>query len=229
MTITREELAAYADGELDTARTEEIAAAVESEPELAREVAAHRALKAQLTAHFAPIAEEQVPERLMALLTPRPAEVVDFTAARDKAEARRRLPRWSYFAAPALAASLALALFLPRGGDDDNGTVGPQLAQALDTQLVAEQASSAEPRILLSFRDRAGDYCRAFAEEARSGIACKQDGGWQLRMLDTGTGASVTEYRQASAARILAQAQEMADGPALDAQAEAAARQTGWR
>jgi AraC-like DNA-binding protein len=48
MTISREELAAFADGELDTGREAEIAAAVAADPALAAQVEAHRALKARL-------------------------------------------------------------------------------------------------------------------------------------------------------------------------------------
>ncbi|MCB2065715.1 MAG: hypothetical protein KDE15_03630, partial [Erythrobacter sp.] len=107
--IPREELAAWADGEVTGARGEEIAAAVLADPELQAEVSAHRALKARLSAHFAPLAEAPVPDRLRALLadeTAEPAQVIDFATAREK---RRQVPRWTWLAAPALAASLALA------------------------------------------------------------------------------------------------------------------------
>ena len=43
MSVRREELAAYADGELDAAREAEVATAVAADPALAREVEAHRA------------------------------------------------------------------------------------------------------------------------------------------------------------------------------------------
>ena len=80
MSVTREELAAFADGELDPARADEVAAAVEADPALAEQVRAHRALKARLSAHFAPIMEAPLPESLAAPLQPK---VVDFAAARE--------------------------------------------------------------------------------------------------------------------------------------------------
>ena len=47
MTVTREELAAFADGELDPAREAEVAAAVAADPELEAQLEAHRTLRAR--------------------------------------------------------------------------------------------------------------------------------------------------------------------------------------
>lgn len=230
MTISREELTAYADGELDPARHEEVRAAVEADPALAAEVEAHLKLKRQLSAHFAAIAEAPVPDRFADLLRPEPAPVADFAAAREK---RRKRPgvHWGWIAGPALAASLALAVFLPRGGEAPDGYAGAQLASLLDQQLVATQPADAETRILLSFRDGEGQYCRAFAGEAQSGIACRDAEGWRLRVAGEGAAVQQGDYRMAGgdAADILAEAQDMAAGPALTAAEEAAAREQGWR
>jgi hypothetical protein len=223
MSVTREELAAFADGQLDAGRDAEVAAAVAADPALEAQVRAHRALKEQLGAHFAPIMAAPLPERLTAPLTREPAQVIDFTAARQ-----RRMVRWSWVAAPALAASLALAVFLPRGSDDyASGT----LADTLDGQLVAAQAADAPTRVLLSFRDEAGAYCRAFAGEAQSGIACRDSEGWRLVMERAGVPAQDSDYRMAGnpAADVLEQAQAMAAGPALGAAEEQAAKARGWR
>lgn len=233
MTVTREQLAAYADGQLAGEEKAAVAKAVAADPDLRRQLEAHRALKTQLGEHYAPIVEEPVPDRLTALLkreTPDEAEVVDFAAAREARTSRRTLPRWSYFAGPALAASLALVLFLPRGGDAPDGYAGEQLATVLDTQLVAEQGQSAEPRILLSFRNDADEYCRAYSGTEGGGIACRDETGWQLQALGSGSANRSGEYRQAGAsdAELLAIAQDMADGPALDAEQESAARDSGW-
>jgi anti-sigma factor RsiW len=221
--ITPEELAAFADGELDAAREAEVAAAVAADPAFAAQVRAHRALKAKLDAHFAPILDAPLPEGMTALLQRREAEVIDFAAARN-----RRIVRWSWIAAPALAASLALAVFMPRG---DEGYATGALAETLDTQLVAAQPADAETRILLSFRDQAGSYCRAFAGEAQSGIACRDAEGWRLVSEGKGAAAQAGEYRMAGnpAAELLERAQAMAAGPAVDAAGEEAARARGWR
>ena len=227
MSVTREEIAAFADGQLDPAREAEIAALVEADPALAEQVRAHRALRERLGAHFAPILEAPLPERLTAPLTEKPA-VIDFAAARDKRERARVLPRWTWFAGPALAASLALAVLLPRGGGD---YAGGALASALDDQLVAAQDPGAPTRILLSFRDEGGTFCRAFAGEAQSGIACREDDGWRLRMTAAGVPAQQADYRLADnpAADVLERAQAMAAEGALDAGEERAAKARGWR
>ena len=228
MSVTREELAAFADGELEAARQAEVAAAVAADPALAAQLEAHRALRERLEAHFAPIFEAPVPERLASLLRPEP-QVIDFAAAREKRERARTLPRWTWFAGPALAASLALAVFMPRGAGDGYASGG--LAETLDGQLVAAQSADAPTRILLSFRDEGGAYCRAFAGEAQSGIACRDDAGWRLIEEAGGAEAEVTEYRMAGnpAAEVLERAQAMAAGPALDAAGERTAKAHGWR
>lgn len=228
MSVSREELAAFADGELDPGRQAEVAAAVAADPALAREVEAHLALKARLSGHFAPILQAPLPDRLTAPL--RHAEsVVDLAAVREERRQSRRLPRWSWIVGPALAASIALAIIVPRQAQD--GYAEGSLAAALDEQLVATQRSDAPTRILLSFRDEAGSYCRAFSSSARNGIACRDDAGWQLVVEEAGIPAQTSEYRTAGnpAARVLEQAQSMAAGPALDAAQERAARAGRWR
>lgn len=235
MTISRDELAAFADGELAGERAQEIEAAIAADPGLMRDLERHRALKAQLCAHFDPIAAQPVPDALAALLRGAPeapaTNVVEFAESRERIAEKRRLPRWSWVAGPALAASLALAVLVPRGGDEAAGYAGAQLAGLLDQRLVAQQSPGADTRVLLSFRDRAGAYCRAFSGSAGGGIACRDDAGWRLETLGEGSAGSESDYRMAGAAdaAILARAQALADGPALDAEQEAAARARDWR
>ena len=64
-----------------------------------------------------------------------------------------------------------------------------------------------------------------------SGMACRDAQGWKLEALGEGAAGARTEYRMAGAdaGAIMARAQSMADGPALDAEAEAEARATGWQ
>lgn len=231
MTITPEELAAFADGELSGEREAQIAALIEADPELANQVATHRALRARLTAHFAPLVAEPVPEALAVMLKPRPAQVIDLADARERIEMKRSLPRWGWIVGPALAASLALALFLPRGKELPEGYADTRLASALDNQLAADQPLTADTRILLSFRNQAGTYCRAFSGREGSGIACRDEEGWKLEALGKGSAGASQDYQMAGAsdAELLAMAQVMAKGPALDAPAEASARASGWR
>jgi hypothetical protein len=230
MSVTREELAAFADGELIEPRRSEVAAAVAADAALAGELESHRALKDHLSAHFAPILEQPIPERLTAPLATAEPKVVDLTTAKQR-RALRGIPRWSWVVAPALAASLALAVFLPRDGGMAERYAGPQLAAALDDQLAASQASDAPTHILLSFRKGDGRFCRAFSGNAQSGIACKDANGWQLLVGGASAETQPGDYRMASssAPKIMAKAQELADGPALTAEQEKMARNRGWR
>jgi hypothetical protein len=235
VTVSRDELAAFADGELTGPRAREVEAALAADPSLMRDLERHRALKAQLSAHFDPIVDEPVPDALAALLRSAgggPASnVVGFAEARERIAEKRRLPRWSWVAGPALAASLALVVLVPRGGDENEGYADARLAGLLDQRLVAEQRPGDATRVLLSFRDRAGVYCRAFSGRGGGGIACRDDAGWKLEATGEGAAGSRSEYRMAGAddAAILARAQALAEGGALDGEQETAARARGWR
>lgn len=224
---TPEQIAAFADGQLEGAELQRIAAAVAADPALEKQVAAHRALAQRLGAHFAPIAAEPVPDHLAALLKAPQDNVASLADARAR---RKGPPRWAWLAGPALAASLVLALTLRPASDA--GYADAQLASALDSQLVAGQQADAPVRVLLSFRDSGGAYCRAYERAASAAIACRDARGWQLRNRSAASsgGAQSGEYHQAgSAGDVLAAAQAMAAGPALSAEEELAARRNGWR
>ncbi|MGH6786660.1 MAG: anti-sigma factor family protein [Novosphingobium sp.] len=227
MTVTPEQIAAYADGELDELTAARIARAVADSPELAAQLAAHLGLRDTLSAHFAPILEEPVPEAIGAPIAAA-AKVVDLGAVREQRAAWWRAPavRWG---APALAASLALAVLLPRGGETAEGYAPTQLAAALEA--TSSGTATNGTRVLLSFRDKAGAFCRGYASPAQSGIACKDDAGWKLRMTAGGSAAQAGEFRQAGSgeAAVMAAAQDLAAGSALDGPGERAARANGWR
>ncbi|MCL9999866.1 MAG: hypothetical protein NBV68_10835 [Erythrobacter sp.] len=237
MRVTEELLAAYADGELDAAGQAEVEAAIAADPELGGKIKAHRALKATLAGHYAPIAQEAVPPGLAALLaTPAQesgagaGEVVSLAAARQKRGLPAAFRRWAPLAGPALAASLILAIVQPWQGGTPEGYAGGDLAAALDTQLAATQADQTGTRILLSFARENGDLCRAWRSTDSGGIACRDDTGWKIeRQIALGK-AQGTEFRQAgSETDLLAAAQDMAAGEALDAVGERAARARGWK
>lgn len=231
MTISSEDLTAFADGELSAEREAEIAAAVKADPDLERQVEQHKALKAMLAEHYAPVLDQPVPDRLVAMLAKsQEPDVADFAAAQRR-ETRRRLPHWGWIAGPALAASLAVALFLPGSSGEMEAYADTQLAAVLEDTLVASQSPAEETRVLLSFRTEEGQYCRAFSGSTGGGIACRDEEGWRLEALGEGSEGATTDYRMAGAGdgELLALAQEMASGTALDADGERAARAQGWR
>jgi len=229
MSVTPEELAAFADGELDPVRHAEIGRAVEADPDLARDVTAHRALRARLAAHYAPILDQPVPESLNAPLRCKD-KVFSLTEHRkSRAVKRSVIPRWKWVAGPALAACLVLAL-IPLGSSPKD-YAGQQIATALDDQLVATQPADAPVRVLLSFRDRSGAFCRAFTTAEQGGIACKDAQGWRLMEHLAGSTVQTEKYRQAGSVsdQLMARAQEVADGPALDATEEERAMAIRWK
>ena len=131
----REELA-------ETLRLEVRAAA--ADPAVAERIAAHRALRADLSRLFAGAADEPVPDRLVAAIGASQAPSAEVLAFRPRAAPR---PLWMQAAAMAacLVAGIALTLAVD-GNKSDIATrhglmvaQGP-LARALSTQLAADTA-----------------------------------------------------------------------------------------
>lgn len=233
MIITDEMVVAFADGALEPQELAAVKQALAQDPELRERLDAHRKLHAALSAYYGPAADEPVPEHLRAMLQPQ-AEVVDLAAAREKKAERQSLFRWPQYGA--MAASLAIGLLAGHlaftGGGPiamENGAMVARggLARDLNTQL-ASAPGGGETRIGLTFPDSERRICRTFDSPGLSGIACQQDGEWRLAMAAAPAGGN-TEFRQASAPAVLAQAQEMMAGPSFDAAAERAARDRGWR
>ena len=230
MNFDPETVAAFVDGELDDLTARRIEREAATDAALAAEITRHRALKARLTAHYGPIAEEAVPERLRALLA---VDKID-TSLAGRREARRA--RFSGIHWGAIAASLVLGLaiglrpWMPVADvATDGGTLiaSGSLAEALDTQLASNQPRDAAVRIGVSFEDRAGRYCRTFEGKSLAGIGCRVGDHWQLER--TMRGQVNGDYRQASSADLASAAAAMMKGGALDAAGERAARDTGWR
>ncbi|MBC9035181.1 anti-sigma factor [Sphingomonas sp. JC676] len=223
-----EMLMAYADGELDPIEAKRVERAIAADPSLAARVEQHRAVRARLGAHFAPVAEEPVPDRLAAILQ---SNVVGLPGRQP----RRILPAWSRWGG-ALAASLVLGLAIGHGWQD-SGIVRSQggqiyadgtLAKALDRQVAVAQGAVQVP---ISFRSNAGQYCRVFTSPATDGIACRDAEGWLLHQTRAGAAGAKTDYMQAGSTdpALMAAAQQMMAGDPLDAAAEMNARAAGWR
>jgi anti-sigma factor RsiW len=222
-------VAAFVDGELDDLTARRIEREAENDANLAAEIARHRALKARLEAHFAPVAEETVPERLRALLVEKKLDT-SLVGRREAKQARFAPVHWGAIAAAlVLGLTIGLKPWMPVadvGHADGTLVASGALASALDTQLASNQPSDADVRIGLTFRDRQGRTCRSFEGHALSGIGCRDQGRWALER--TMAGQAGSDYRQASSGALAADVAKMMAGDALDAAAERAARQKGW-
>lgn len=236
MTVSPEELMAYADGELGEADVARVESALAADPALQAQVEKHRALRASLSAAYEPILEEPVPARLTGAAR-RDAGVVHLSAAR----AKRVAPTgWLVREWAAIAAALVVGVIVGGrmlGGDglvttaNDGLVARGVLARALDGQLAAE---SGPVRIGLSFRTADSRACRTFAADngALNGLACRDGSEWRIDMTMRGEARVRTDFRTAAAetpAPILERAEALMAGDPLDAAAERAARDTGWK
>jgi len=220
-----ERLMAYVDGELGEPERAAFEQELAADPELQREVARQQDLRRRLSAAFDPVLEEPVPLPL------------SLAAEAANAPGRRswRAPHWA-----AMAACLALGVVLGRAVLPTQGplterdgvlVVRGELSQALDRRL----ASEAGPiRVGLSFQDHQGAFCRTFqsAPDGLAGVACRASQGWTARAVTAWSPRPEAAYRTAGSEAppaVLAAVDELIAGEPLDAAAERAARDRGWR
>lgn len=233
MAMSDDMLMAWLDGELNADDRATVTAALAADPALQARLERQRRLRARLTARYDPVADEPVPDRLRMMLEPK---VVDLTGVR----ARRPRPVWQSLAAIAatLVFGIAIGTRVPGGSAAgpvavENGRMvaAGQLADALDRQLASTQAPDAPTRIGVSFARADGQWCRTFDSEALSGLACHDDGRWQMIVTATGSQPAPGEYRQAGSVApvVLERAQELMAGEPLDAAGERRAQEAGWR
>lgn len=229
MTVSDEQLAAYADGELSELEAAQVRRAVAADPALARQLEQLEALKSVLSAHFDPVLTQPVPDRLTAPIAAA-AKVVDLGAVRAARRGWLQQPAVRFGSLAALAAALVMVIFIGRGSEPVGAGYAPaELAAALGEGLSGQKAADGT-KLLLSFRDNSGNACRAFSGQGQSGIACHDAKGWKLVKTGAAGGGSGSEYQQAGSedAAIMAAAQDMAAGDAMTPEEEAAARQAGW-
>lgn len=233
MSYDRETVRAYVDGELDEIAAERMMQAAVADPKLAELIASDTRLRAALAAEFGPILDEPIPRHFVVPIDAARKVVSLEEVRKRKFGINSRTMRW---AVPAMAAALVVAVLLPLGRGPVETRQGltfaaNDLARALDDQLVSDQPDGGDTRILLSFADHGGTLCRGFIRADLSGIACKDTEGWRLRLQRDGINVAAGDYRQASSidSAIMTAAQEMANGPALDADEERAAKGRRWR
>jgi hypothetical protein len=243
MRVSEEQLIAFVDGELTAEDSAAISAAIAGEPELARRVAAQRALAKGLRRTFDPTLAEVVPRRLIdaarGTVTPTASD-----AGGGRRNRRFTVSVWLAAAASLLVAVLLLPPLLQRFAvEPDLVTAGPnhvaggKLARALSRRLAGEPAAGGV-QVGLSFLAKSGDYCRTFTIAgdggSMAGLACRQGNTWSVPVLEPIEApiGALGSYRQAAStlpARLLQAVQARLAGEPLDAAGEAKARASGWR
>ena len=250
MGITDQLLMAYVDGELSPDLAALILSRLETEPDLLQRLEEHQRLRRELSAVYGSVMGEPLPPSLTALLSRESAQ-----AAPPPVIPLFRLPRVEPGSAfsrlggawPVLAAAAAAAVFgvglsevrhagdpLTRAGDGRIVASGP-LASSLEHGL-ATDATGSGAKIMASFADRTGRYCRVFQSAAGGhddGVACKSGGRWLVVALANGAGSEpTTGYRQASSSlspSVATAVDELQASSALTPEQEREARTQQWR
>lgn len=242
MGITDQLLMAYVDGELAPDLAALILSRLETEPDLLARLEQHQQLRRQLSALYSPVMSEPLPPGLTALLSKDGAATV--TPLRRPTGTMKVFSRlgggWPIWAAAA-ACLLGVGLSemrhagdtVARSGDGRILAAGP-LARSLEQTLAAD-ATASGAKIMASFQDRTGRYCRVFQESGlQDGVACKEGGRWQVIALAASAAATppVQGYRQASSAlapSVAAAVDELQGVGALTPEQERQARTQQWQ
>ena len=235
--VSDETFFAWLDGELDPAEAARVEAAVAANPRLSAMADEHRDMQSNLRGAFERLLEAPVPDAMLTFIrNRRTADVLDFAQAKKRREARRwpSVAQWSSLAAT-LALGIVVGTALPhqrtaspvevRGGKI---YAAASLVHALDTQLASVPAG--DVRIGMTFRDYGGAVCRSFTGSSSSGLACRDNGGWQLRGLFAAPQRQSTEYRMAAGMdpALASLVDSSMTGEPFDASQERAARQRHW-
>jgi hypothetical protein len=244
--ITREQLMAFADGEVTADEADEIDRAVSADPALARQLEDILAVTARVRDTMPtpePIpADEALATLIRGRLSAEPDSSVVELAAR-----RRRVPGWAQAAAwpSAIAATLLVGISLGWSVKPANegiltvdGAPRAELASALTTTPsggLTRVTPGSSVRPTLSFATADGRLCRQFALEGRrvmNGVACKEGESWRVVALaasqDSRGGDYTTAAGPASDA-VVAVVDGLIAGEPLDQAQEAARIRTGWR
>ena len=240
--ISKEELAAYVDGELTPTDAARVEAALLDDAGLRAARDALTAQKTVLTHHYDAVLHEPAPERLERLLSEVDAEPAPklktglrLTSAFGALADSLFTTRWS----GGLTAAACLLVGVFAGGQvfrtpTPSGYVNQQaalfaqgdLAQILSTGVSGENVSGVTP--VLSFLTRDDALCRAFISVMGSGVACRTDEGWRMEALSFQTSDQVGEFRTANSSLpipVLDAVDRLIDGEALDPDAERRALQ----
>lgn len=252
MTLTRETLMAFVDGELAPSEEQRIAAEVAKDPALGAYVDRQKDLAAKLKSAFAPVLEEPIPAAIERAVQETDIASDIPASSPFAARVRRFWREWAArvgnprIPAGAMAAGVVLGVVLAgsfgSGGEmqtKDGALIAQgELARALTMDLASEQTgdTGGTAHLGVSFLSRDDTFCRSFQSEAGArgalaGIACLDEGDWKIVALagaqprDPG-GFATAGGEMPTAVRNALSA--MISGDPLNAEQERAARNQGW-
>lgn len=226
------EFYAWLDGELAPDAAARMAAKVAADPALVQVADRHRGLSHRLNRAFDSISAAPVPDSIAR--AGRSADIIDFAGARRR---RLPLPSWGLQAA-AMAASLAIGLVVggsfkgggPVASDHGQLIASAALGHALDVRLASAPANEGV-RILLTFREHSGHYCRTYTDRGASGLACRDGARWRIRGLFQASDGQGGDYRMAAGPdpHLMALVDQAIVGEPLDVRGEKAAIREAWK
>lgn len=240
MTHAGEKAMALVDGQLAPDEVPALVQELARSPALVAELQAYLSTSGRrIAAPFEAKASEPVPAWLVDSIgrAPARAPVRPATQARAFIEAlkrRRRVPAWSLAAGPALAAGLALAVWLGMPTARQGDSLAAHLAVGLEKTESGKDTPVVVLRPVLSFKSKADGWCRQYevryaSRQVAHGLACRSEGGrWQVLASTApgsiGTRPAGSEPRKAVDDRVTA----MISGQPLSKADEAARIGNGW-
>jgi hypothetical protein len=241
-TITDEMITAWLDGELSPQQREEIEQAVAASAPLGLRVAKLSRMDRMLAPAYAETLKAPIPARFEALLASPRTSAWSFSGLRS-VFAGLLEPRPLGMAAAALVVGVLAGGTLLASSPDTpgfettaDGRLVANAAMAVNfASLQSGDAASVDAMsIRLSMVDEGGRYCRQFETPGASGLACLEDGKWQVDTLvpAKSSGGPGGQYVMAdgSADPVIAAALERRGvTEVLDRSQEAAAIASGWK
>ena len=241
MTLPMETLMAYVDGELPPEDARQVESEIAARPELRAYVDQQLAMRNAFSHSFESILDAPLPCRLLEAAAQQPSLAWRMRQALQSLTTWHGL-MWSGIPAAALACGVALGVLITAPGNADivfeHGALlaGGTLSKTLSTALSGQPMKTAEAQIGLSFRNKAGRYCRTFATGGGAplaGVACHQDGAWHVAALaepvkeeDAGAAYALSGSPMPDAIRTAVR--NMISGDPLDAAGERKARAAKW-
>jgi hypothetical protein len=250
MTVPRDTLMAFVDGELSEEEARDVAIEVARDPELLRYVEEQKALRSTVGSAFAPILTEPIPPAIERAVRETPVHVrksflesAILDRLRRSWETQSPAMRLSWAPVGAMAAGIVLGVLLAGSFGsttmrDRNGALFAEsdLARTLSERLAADDTGNDAARVGVSFFSKDGFFCRSFttgaAHNRLSGIACREGNDWRIAAVAAAPVQASGTFSTAGAdmpASVRSALSEMIAGEPLDAAAERAAKNQGWR